>query len=40
MNTSKVLKEANSIPETIYNFNKENNNPYEDIKKSILTLKL
>ena len=40
MNDSKVLKEANSIPDIIYNFNKVNNNPYEDIKNIILDKKI
>ena len=36
MKTSKVLKEAKSIPEKIANFNEEDKNPYKYISKKIL----
>ena len=40
MSTNIVLKEANSIADIISNFNKEDNNPYKDIKKIILDKKI
>ena len=36
MTVNTVLKEANSIHETLYNFNKEDKNPYKKIKNTII----
>ena len=37
---SKVLEEASSVAQIIELFNKEDQNPYKDIKKIILDIKL